>query len=187
MTLANETREDLAARYNELTGKNIKPTSYTKAVLIQKIEDAEGSFSQAAESAPEEGDGEPEVNLTCPLCEYEDGLEAFKVLGEEGTPLGGCRTCPECDKSFNEFSGVEVPTPKAKGKRKILNPQATINRKTDHLLKETGAGMFYDREERLWTITHDEFIDSIYLTSKELSVLSKEALVKLVNNHPRRF
>lgn len=184
MALANETREALAARYNELTGKNIKPASYTKAVLIQKIEDAENFLSQATGTAPEEDD-EPVSTVTCPMCGHEDLDENFKALGEE-EPLSACVTCPECDKSFNVYSGAEVPTPKAKGKRRVLNPQATINRKTEHLLKETGANMFFDREERLWTITHDEFDDSIYLTSKELSTLSKEALVELVNNQPRR-
>lgn len=182
--LNNMTRDELADELNALTGASVKPTSYTKKVFIQKIEAASDEAPTPVETDPAEEPSVPEVDesidVPCPKCDFVGGLEDFELLGAVGTPLGACGTCPECKTSFNLMTGTPVETPKAAGKRKILNPQPVINAKTSFLAEKVEAILFYDREERLWTITHDKLEDALYLTSAELAHYSKQDLVKII-------
>ena len=80
---------------------------------------------------------------------------------------------------------VAVPMPKAKKPRKVLNPQSTIDKKADYVKAKTGAILFYDRIERLWTILLDGDDDAVYMSSKQLSETSMEGLVKMWKDRER--
>lgn len=183
------TRQELANRLFELTGQSVKPTSYTKARFEELIAQATppSASDQSEDPTPQGGEYEaPHVDAeTCPLCGHSDEASKFTSPGDPGTPLGACLECPECKELFNAFSRVAVPMPKAKKPRKVLNPQSTIDKKADHLKKKTGADLFYDRVERLWTLHLKGDEDDVYITSKVLSETSKEQLVKMFEKRER--
>ena len=160
------TRTELANRYNELSGRKVKPTSYTKKVFEEMIAAEEKILTTPR------GIGVTE----CPLCDHTAIDDEYEIAGEEGTPLGACRICPGCGDLFNEFTGVKVPTPKAKKARVVLNPQSTINKKTEYLASKANATLSYDRVERLWSLDFNGADDAIYMTSRKLSETSKEKL-----------
>lgn len=100
--MTNLTAAQLTARYNELTNKSIKPTSYSKAVLITMIEALEAAAALPAEETNDHPNGG-----ICPCCgiDYLDnGWQTHDILISEG--LEGNKThqyvCLACGGEFGE-------------------------------------------------------------------------------------
>lgn len=102
--MTNLTASELAARFNELTGRNVKPTSYSKAKFIEMIE----AHTEAAPAATPDHDTDhnsfPNQGI-CPHCgiDYLDnGYQTHDTLTSDGLP--GLTThdhiCLACDKEF---------------------------------------------------------------------------------------
>lgn len=94
MTKDTATAAELAARYNELTGKSVKPTSYTKAKFRELIEAAElptldltAEFQEMADEADAEYDAAAEA----------DAEAARRCNSFHGTGTAEDPRCPHCD------------------------------------------------------------------------------------------
>ena len=112
----------------------------------------------------------------CPFCGGDAANQT--AAGEEGTFLGdSCNLCHDCGKTYNAFTGVEVPTRDTK-KRRILNPQAKIDAKEAALL-EAGFGLTYDRNTRLWTVasTREGELGLWNMSSKQFSEFNPKDIV----------
>ena len=103
--LTNLTASDLAARFNALTGRNVKPTSYSKAKFIELIE-AHSEVPQLPADHDTDHDSFPNQGI-CPHCgiDYLDnGYQTHESLTSDGLP--GLTThdhiCLACNGEFGE-------------------------------------------------------------------------------------
>ena len=184
------TTTQLTDWFNVITGKSIKPGSYTKARLIEMIKDHEDNLARVdalieddvadypqeayeAEATPAEG--------SCPLCGGDPANQT--AAGAEGTFLGdNVQVCHECGKAYSIHSGEEVEEiepPKSK-KRRLLNPQPVIDKKTK-LLDEAGFTLYYDRPTRTWWMGEEGNL--ITMSSRALSEYTPEELLDFIKNH----
>lgn len=130
-----------------------------------------------AAGATDDADLVGEPITACPFCE---AAEDQTPAGPEGSFLGAARTCGNCGKTYNQFSGEEVknmPDKKA-AKRKPLNPQYKINAKVD-AVAAAGGKLAFDKEGRQWVLTK-RGKDPKRMTAQEFANETPETLVAAI-------
>jgi len=130
----------------------------------------------------EEGPARDKPEGSCPLCGGDPANQT--AAGAEGTFLGeACQFCHDCGKTYNTFTGEEVPADApATKKRRIINPQSKIDAKTD-ALAAIGITLFYDRPQRIWTMTNTATAALVlHLSSRDFALYSTKELVEYVKD-----
>lgn len=116
--------------------------------------------------------------IVCPSCEAKTPSTS---VGPEGSADWALTTCQHCEVTFDRYTLNQFDKPEKKA-RKSLNPQGVIDKKVS-AVAATGFELSYSKATRQWKLCDpkEECEQSVmWFTSKELSVVTAEGLVLIV-------